>query len=107
MGDCYSSGDRGIAESDRDNRYRSRSYRLPPPPGIKNKDLIGVPWETALALRADGWYPRADVVWDKPNAVPETACDRPMRSHEYAFLLSVGEHYHYASSRPPGERGSD
>lgn len=60
--------------------------------GIKRKDLIGIPWLLALALRSDGWYLRADIIWNKPNAMPESAKDRPARSHEYVF---------YSAKRPP------
>ena len=64
-------------------------------PGLKNKDLVGIPWRVAFALQEDGWYLRADVVWEKPNAMPESVKDRPTRSHEYLFLLSKAESYAY------------
>lgn len=54
---------------------------------LKRKDLIGIPWRVALALQADGWYLRSDVIWSKPNPMPEPVRDRPTRSHEYVFLL--------------------
>ena len=63
--------------------------------GIKRKDLIGIPWLLALALRSDGWYLRADIIWNKPNAMPESAKGRPARSHEYVFLLSKAAAYYY------------
>ena len=63
--------------------------------GIKRKDLIGIPWLLAFALRADGWHLRADVVWHKPNTMPESAKDRPTRAHEYVFLLSKSRSYFY------------
>ena len=63
--------------------------------GIKRKDLIGIPWLLALALRSDGWYLRADIIWNTPNAMPESAKDRPARSHEYVFLLSKAAAYYY------------
>lgn len=63
--------------------------------GIRRKDLIGIPWLLAFALRADGWHLRADVVWHKSNAVPESAKDRPTRAHEYVFLLSKSAGYFY------------
>jgi len=63
--------------------------------GIKAKDLIGLPWRTALALQADGWYLRSDVIWSKPNPMPESVTDRPTRSHEYIFLLTRSARYHY------------
>lgn len=62
---------------------------------IKRKDLIGIPWLLAFALRADGWYLRSDIIWQKPNAMPESAKDRPTRAHEYIFLLSKSPDYYY------------
>ena len=62
---------------------------------IKRKDLYGIPWLLALALRADGWYLRADIIWYKPNTMPESAKDRPTRAHEYVFLLSKSPNYYY------------
>jgi DNA modification methylase len=64
-------------------------------PVLKPKDLIGIPWRVALALQADGWYLRADVIWAKPNPMPEPVRDRPTRSHEYVFLLSKSRRYYY------------
>ncbi len=64
-------------------------------PTLKDKDLVGLPWRTALALQADGWYLRCDVIWSKRNPMPEAVRDRPTRSHEYLFLLSVSRRYHY------------
>ena len=72
----------------------TRPNRLPVP-GLKRKDLVGLPWMLAFALRDDGWYLRSDVIWQKPNAKPESAQDRPTRSHEYLFLLSRSEDYYY------------
>lgn len=63
--------------------------------GCKPKDLIGIPWLLAFALRADGWYLRADIIWQKPNAMPESVKDRPTRAHEYIFLLSKSAKYYY------------
>ena len=65
------------------------------PFGIKPKDLIGVPWMVALALRADGWYLRSDIIWHKPNPMPESVTDRPTKAHEYLFLLTKSERYFY------------
>lgn len=65
------------------------------PTGYKYKDLIGIPWLLAFALRADGWHLRADIIWHKPNAMPESCKDRPTRAHEYVFLLSKSERYYY------------
>lgn len=63
--------------------------------GCKPKDLIGIPWMLAFSLRADGWYLRQEVIWDKPNALPEPVKDRPTRSHETVFLLSKNRSYFY------------
>ena len=63
--------------------------------GLKPKDLIGIPWLVAFALRADGWYLRSDIIWSKPNAMPESVRDRPTKAHEYVFLLSKSERYYY------------
>lgn len=65
------------------------------PPGLKPKDLIGIPWRVALALQADGWYLRSDIVWAKANCMPESVTDRPTRSHEFIFLLTKSERYFY------------
>lgn len=64
-------------------------------PGCKSKDLIGIPWMLAFALRADGWYLRSDVIWHKPNAMCESVEDRPAKSHEYLFLLTKSQRYYY------------
>lgn len=63
--------------------------------GIKPKDLIGIPWMLAFALRADGWYLRCDVIWSKPNPMPESVADRPTKAHEYIFLMAKSERYWY------------
>lgn len=65
------------------------------PPGLKPKDLIGIPWQVAFALQADGWYLRMDNIWAKPNPMPESVTDRTTKSHEYYFLLSKSERYYY------------
>jgi len=62
---------------------------------IKPKDLVGIPWRVALALQQDGWYLRSDIIWHKPNAMPESVQDRPTRDHEYIFLLSKNKKYYY------------
>jgi len=63
--------------------------------GLKSKDLIGVPWLLAFALRKDGWYLRQDIIWHKPNPMPESVKDRCTKSHEYIFLLSKSKNYYY------------
>jgi DNA modification methylase len=80
----------------------------PKPDGnVKEKDLFGIPWRVALALQADGWYLRSDIIWAKPNPMPESVRDRPTKAHEYVFLLSKQPRYFYdaeavreAPSRP-------
>ena len=63
--------------------------------GLKEKDLIGIPWMFAFAMRADGWYLRQDIIWHKPNPMPESVRDRCTKAHEYIFLLSKSKYYHY------------
>ena len=63
--------------------------------GLKEKDLIGIPWLLAFALRADGWYLRQDIIWNKPNPMPESVRDRCTKSHEYIFLLSKSQNYYF------------
>jgi DNA modification methylase len=63
--------------------------------GVKHKDLLGIPWRVAFALQADGWYLRQDIIWSKPNPMPESVRDRCTKAHEYLFLLSKSERYHY------------
>jgi DNA modification methylase len=64
-------------------------------PGLKRKDLVGIPWRVAFALQADGWYLRSDIIWHKPNPMPESITDRPTKSHEYVFLLAKSARYYY------------
>ena len=63
--------------------------------GLKPKDLVGIPWMVAFALRADGWYLRSDIIWAKPNPMPESVTDRPTKAHEYMFLLAKSQTYYY------------
>lgn len=65
--------------------------------GVKQKDLVGIPWRVAFALRADGWYLRSDIIWHKPDAMPESMTDRPTKAHEYVFLLARRSRYFYDS----------
>jgi len=73
------------------NRMASTFVNTP----IKHKDLIGIPWKVAFALQADGWYLRQDIIWNKPNPMPESVKDRCTKSHEYIFLLSKSEKYYF------------
>jgi len=63
--------------------------------GLKPKDMVGIPWRVAFALQADGWWLRSDIIWAKPNPMPESVRDRPTKSHEYIFLLSKNATYYY------------
>lgn len=87
--------------------YESGSVKLGKrsiPLGMKAKDLIGIPWMLAFALRADGWYLRQDIIWHKPNPMPESVRDRCTKAHEYIFLLSKSERY-YFDTEAMRERG--
>ena len=79
------------------------------PEGLKPKDLIGIPWMLAFALRADGWYLRQDIIWHKPNPMPESVRDRCTKAHEYVFLLSKGPRYFFDSDaiKEPSVRAGD
>lgn len=79
-----------------------------PIPGLKPKDLVGIPWRVAFALQADGWWLRSDIVWSKPNPMPESVQDRPTKAHEYVFLLTKSESYHYDADaiREPASEAS-
>ena len=76
-----------------DERYGGRGSKVPE--GLKSKDLIGIPWRVAFALQADGWYLRQDIIWHKPNPMPESVEDRCTKAHEYIFLLSKKPKYYY------------
>jgi site-specific DNA-methyltransferase (cytosine-N4-specific) len=95
IGDGYTSGNRGWRAPDKKNPARAMSVRPDTPDGLKPKDLHGIPWRLALALQEDGWYLRADIIWNKPNAMPESVKDRPTRSHEYLFMFTKDEQYYY------------
>jgi DNA modification methylase len=73
----------------------TRNTRAMKSVGLKDKDLIGIPWMVAFALRADGWYLRQDIIWHKPNPMPESVKDRCTKAHEYIFLLSKSPRYYY------------
>lgn len=92
-------GKGGIADDGkRVNRSRLDGYnptRNASAIGLKHKDLIGIPWRVALALQADGWYLRQDIIWSKPNPMPESVKDRCTKSHEYIFMLSKSARYYY------------
>ncbi len=77
------------------NEDNGAGCRVRPGGGVKEKDLIGIPWMLAFALRADGWYLRQDIIWEKPNPMPESVTDRCTKAHEYVFLLSKSPRYYY------------
>lgn len=85
-GGDYSKG--GLKEGQ--PKYKGRNVKT-----YKPKDLIGIPWMVAFALRSTGWYLRSDIIWHKPNPMPESVTDRPTKSHEYIFLLSKSQKYYY------------
>jgi site-specific DNA-methyltransferase (cytosine-N4-specific) len=93
IGDCYTSGGRTWRAPDKKNPARAMSYRAPTPEGLKPKELVGVPWRVAMALQADGWYLRSEIIWHKPNPHPESVKDRPTRAHETIFLFSRSVNY--------------
>jgi len=120
LGDSYTSagggGEARMAElhGERDTDFRrgvlaeGRSGKRPfQSVGLKPKDLCGIPWRVAFALQADGWYLRQDIIWSKPNPMPESVTDRCTKAHEYLFLLSKRERYYYdaAAIREDAEYG--
>jgi len=109
LGDTYASGMRSAYDDDRHKYQTARAHdkRPPTPNGIKPKDLIGIPWRVAFALQADGWYLRSDIVWHKPNPMPESVTDRPTKAHEYLFLLSKSASYFYDADAIRERRVSD
>ena len=99
LGDSYNAGrDGGHAGGKKQAglaRHQGISRSGANVPGLKPKDLIGIPWRVAFALQADGWYLRQDIIWSKPNPMPESVRDRCTKSHEYLFLLSKSPRYYF------------
>jgi DNA modification methylase len=97
LGDSYQNakGQAGGFDPKQPNRRHGLRPQDRSIPGLKPKDLVGIPWMVAFALRADGWWLRRDVIWNKPNAHPEPVTDRPSTSHEYVFLLSKSRRYFF------------
>ncbi len=79
----------------RSHAMSQRGSQVTNAPGLKAKDLVGIPWRVAFALQADGWYLRSDIIWSKPNPMPESVTDRPTKAHEYVFLLAKQPRYYY------------
>jgi DNA modification methylase len=97
LGDSYngSSGSGGDTPKQSTNVGSFHDGGIRRAPGLKPKDLVGIPWRVAFALQADGWYLRSDIVWHKPNPMPSSVTDRPTTSHEYVFLLTKSARYYY------------
>jgi site-specific DNA-methyltransferase (cytosine-N4-specific) len=95
IGDSYTSGNRNYRAPDKKHPIRQMTYRPKTPAGLKDKELVGIPWRLAFALQAQGWYLRSDIIWEKPNCMPESVKDRPTHAHEYIFLFSKSLKYYY------------
>jgi DNA modification methylase len=99
IGDTYATGSGGNSTTSDKQRSSAGTIMTPRPAYrdgvIKPKDLVGIPWRVAFALQADGWYLRQDIIWAKPNPMPESVRDRCTKSHEYVFLLSKSPRYYY------------
>jgi DNA modification methylase len=106
LGDCYAGSAVGVPQGatgqmvGRSTTSARTMVRNPArvTPLLKPKDLVGIPWRVAFALQADGWWLRSDIIWAKPNPMPESVTDRPTRAHEYLFLLTKSERYAYDAS---------
>ena len=99
IGDAYSSGNRKYRTPDPKYAQRAMQTRPRTPPGLKPKDLLGIPWRIAFALQSAGWYFRTEIIWHKTNAMPESVRDRPARNHEYLFLFSKSQHYQFSREK--------
>lgn len=105
IGDCYAGSGKGAAnypenaakwkQGTNKGIIGAKATTSIKTPGLKPKDLIGIPWMLAFALRADGWYLRSDIIWHKPNVMPESVKDRPTKSYEHVFLLAKSRRYYY------------
>ncbi len=105
LGDSYNSSPAGVnpggfqgakmRENPAYNQAQTRAKIKGNIPGLKPKDLCGIPWRVALALQADGWTLRSDIIWAKPNPMPESVTDRPTKAHEYVFMLAKSQRYYF------------
>ena len=103
LGDSYTSGNRvghgtRVGYKQQTNRGMNDDTappRAPQPPGLKNKNLLGIPWRVALALQQDGWILRSDIIWHSQNKMPESVRDRPTRAHEHIFLFAKQPRYFF------------
>ena len=117
LGDSYAGGNSGQTLGSHSGDIRNRidapqtatTRGRAPVPGMKPKDLVGIPWRVAFALQADGWYLRSDIIWAKPNPMPESVTDRPTKAHEYLFLLTKSARYYFDADavREPLKPGAD
>ena len=118
LGDSYATGGGAVGRApgggDQGERFiragmiKTQPNRMPIP-GLKPKDLVGIPWRVAFALQADGWYLRQDIIWAKPNPMPESVTDRCTKAHEYIFMLSKSARYWYDAEavKEPGKMRFD
>jgi DNA modification methylase len=96
MGDSYNANQGSGFDTNRDGgRRKAEAATRKLKSGLKPKDLCGIPWRLAFALQADGWYLRSDIIWSKPNPMPESVTDRPTKAHEYVFLMTKRPRYFY------------
>lgn len=98
LGDSYSGSGKGPAGNlgaKHNERHLEHKHGAIVPEGLKPKDLIGIPWRVAFALQQDGWYLRQDIIWHKPNPMPESVTDRCTKAHEYIFLMTKSAQYYY------------
>jgi DNA modification methylase len=98
LGDSYSGSGKGPAGNlgkNHNERWMEHRHSAIVPEGTKPKDLIGIPWRVAFALQADGWWLRQDIIWAKPNPMPESVTDRCTKSHEHIFLLTKSNKYYF------------
>lgn len=98
LGDSYAGSGKGPAGNlgkKNNERHLEHKHSAIVPKGLKPKDLVGIPWRIAFALQADGWYLRQDIIWAKPNVMPESVTDRCTKAHEYLFLLTKSRKYYY------------
>jgi DNA modification methylase len=96
LGDSYSGSGKGPSNSiNKPHHNLEKKHSKIVPNGLKPKDLIGVPWRVAFALQEFGWYLRQDIIWHKPNPMPESVQDRCTKAHEYIFLLTKKPHYYF------------
>jgi DNA modification methylase len=98
LGDSYAGSGKGPAGNlgaKHNERHLEHKHSAIVPEGLKPKDLVGIPWRVAFALQADGWWLRQDIIWHKPNPMPESVADRCTKAHEYLFMLTKSAKYYY------------